>query len=253
MAMVLVPGGTFVMGASADDLLAQADEKPAHEVTVDSFYLDQYEVNVAQYAAFLNTLGAYVQACAGFTCVWTLFETSFSHLTQTTEGTFIPEPGFSAYPINHVSWYGAAAYCEWTGSRLVTEAEWEYAARGSTGYLYPWGNEPPSETLALYGFTDLRDLQPVTSFPDGVTPLGVYGLAGSMWEWTADWYDDEYYVNSPAMNPTGPDTVTTAGHVLRGGGWRSPAEDLRATNRQPARPATFERDRGFRCGRGIGE
>ena len=253
MMMVLVPGGIFTMGASADDAAAQADERPTHRVTLDSFYLDQYEVNVGQYAAFLNTLGAYVQTCDGFTCVWTLFETSFSHLTQTVEGTFIAEPGFALYPINHVSWYGAAAYCEWVGARLPTEAEWEYAARGSSGYLYPWGNEPPSDTLALYGQAVLDDLQPVTSFPDGITPLRLYGLAGGMWEWTTDWYEAEYYVNSPTLNPTGPDMVTAEGHVVRGGGWLSQPEELRATNREPMRPATFERDIGFRCGRSVEE
>jgi serine/threonine protein kinase len=249
MPMVLVPGGTFVMGAGEADTEAQADEKPAHSVTVDSFYLDQYEVNVSQYAAFLNSLGSYVQQCYGFTCVWTLFESSFTYLTQNTDETFAARPGFDEYPVNYVSWYGAAAYCEWVGARLPSEAEWEYAARGSEGYLYPWGDEAPSDTLALFGRTALADLQPVTHFPDGVTPLEIYALSGTMWEWTNDWYDAEYYATSPELNPTGPETVTTAGRVLRGGGWRSPALDLRATNRQPMRPATFERDIGFRCGR----
>lgn len=249
MPMILIPGGSFTMGAAADDPDAQPDELPAHEVTLNSFYLDQYEVNVTQYAAFLNSLGGYVQRCDGFTCAWTLFESSFTYLAQNSDGTFLAEPGFEAYPVNYVSWYGAAAYCEWVGARLPTEAEWELAARSPAHYLYPWGNEPPSETLALYGGIDVRDLQPVTNYPDGVTPLQIYGLAGSMWEWTADWYDADYYTSSPSSNPTGPETVTTEGRVLRGGGWRNTPLELRATNRQPARPATFERDIGFRCGR----
>lgn len=249
MPMVLVPGGSFMMGASDTDANAQADENPAHSVTVDSFYLDQYEVSVSQYAIFLNTLGSYVQQCYGFTCIWTLFESSFTYLTQNTDETFAAQPGFADYPVNYVSWYGAAAYCEWVGARLPSEAEWEYAARGSEGYLYPWGNEPASDTLALFGRNVLADLQPVTHFPDGATPLEIYALSGTMWEWTNDWYDAEYYATSPELNPTGPETVTTAGRVLRGGGWRSLALELRATNRQPMRPATFERDIGFRCGR----
>ena len=80
MPMVLVPGGSFVMGASATDVEADPDEQPTHEVILDSFYLDQYEINVAQYAAFLNANDGYVQACAGFTCAWTLFESSFTYL-----------------------------------------------------------------------------------------------------------------------------------------------------------------------------
>lgn len=249
MPMVLVPGGVFLMGAAADDPEAEPDELPAHEVTLNSFYLDQYEVSVSQYAAFLNTVGGYVQSCDGFTCVWTMFESSFTYLAQNNDGSFLAQPGFEAYPVNHVSWYGAAAYCESVGARLPTEAEWEFAARTSERYRYPWGDEPPSETLALFGGADVRDLQPVTNYPDGVTSLHVYGMAGSMWEWTADWYDADYYANSPVVNPPGPEMVTAEGRVLRGGGWRDDPLELRATNRRPARPATFERDIGFRCGR----
>lgn len=253
MPMVLVPGGSFTMGAAADDAAAQADEKPAHLVTLDSFYLDQYEVTVSQYAAFLNSQGGYVQRCNGFTCAWTQFETSFSYLIQNSDGTFAAQSGFADYPVNHISWYGAAAYCTWAGARLPTEAEWEYAARGTIGYLYPWGNEEPSDMLALYGGFDLRDLQSVTALPDGATPLGILGLAGSMWEWTADWYAADFYQASPTINPTGPATPTSEGRVLRGGGWLNPAEELRATNRYFRRPATFERDIGLRCGRNESE
>lgn len=249
MPMVLVPGGVFLMGAAAGDPEAEPDELPAHEVTLNSFYLDQYEVSVSQYATFLNTVGGYVQSCDGFTCVWTLFESSFTYLAQNNDGTFLAQPGFEEYPVNHVSWYGAAAYCESVGARLPTEAEWEFAARTSARYRYPWGDELPSETLALFGGVDVRDLQPVTSYPDGVNSLQVYGMAGSMWEWTADWYDADYYANSPVVNPPGPEMVTAEGRVLRGGGWRDDPLELRATNRRPARPATFERDIGFRCGR----
>ncbi len=253
MPMVLVPGGSFVMGASATDVEADPDEQPTHEVILDSFYLDQYEINVAQYAAFLNANDGYVQACAGFTCAWTLFESSFTYLMQNADGSFVAQTGFADYPVNYVSWYGAAAYCDWVLARLPTEAEWEYTARGLEGYRYPWGNEQPSNTLALFGRTDFQAIQPVTSYPDGVTPLHVYGLAGSMWEWTSDWYDAAYYTTSPTLNPTGSATVTTAGRVLRGGGWRDEPLALRATNRQAMRPATFERDIGFRCGRSVGE
>lgn len=245
--MVLIPGATFMMGAAADDEAAAADERSLHQVTVDPFYIDRYEVSVAQYAAFLNTLGDYVNACNGYTCLSTSFETIFSHLTDELEG-YVAEPGFADYPVNNVSWHGANAYCEWVGGRLPTEAEWELAARGGDGRLYPWGDTPPDATLAVFD-TIFANVQPVDSLPAGASPFDLHHMAGNVWEWVADGYDPIYYDLSPDLNPIGPAVNAFDDRVLRGGGYDSPAEDLRASNREPGVPTEFRGvpNVGFRC------
>lgn len=249
MPMVQIPAGTFMMGAADDDPLAEEDEKPAHSVTLSTFYLDQYEVSTLQYALFLNELGSYVNTCNGYLCLSTQFETTDSHLAFTLNGEFTAESGFENYPINNVSWHGASAYCAWTGGRLPTEAEWEWAARGENGRIYPWGNEPPTEAVALFE-TNFDAFLPVNSLPDGSSPFTIYHMAGSVWEWVADAYDAAYYQTSPPENPTGPEAgIYEPERVLRGGGYDSPAEDLRVSNRQvgDARNILNIPNVGFRC------
>ncbi|MCA9960180.1 MAG: SUMF1/EgtB/PvdO family nonheme iron enzyme, partial [Anaerolineales bacterium] len=247
MSMVLIPATTFIMGAADGDEAAEADERPSHSVTLDSFYIDQHEVTVAQYAAFLNELGGYVNACNGYTCLSTQFETTNSYLTD--NGTsYIAQPGFADYPINNVSWYGAQAYCTWVGGRLPTEAEWELAASGGNGSIFPWGDAEPDETRAVFGGT-FTNLQTVTMPTNGYTDNGITGLAGNVWEWVADSYDETYYATSPSTNPTGPAVGTLAPHVLRGGGYDSNIAELRTTNRENALPNEFRGipNVGFRC------
>ena len=235
------------MGARDDDTAASADERSQHEVTVDAFAIDLYEVSVAQYADFLNTLGEYVNACNGFTCLSTRFETTRSYLTDEQTG-YLPVEGFGDYPINNVSWHGANAYCEWVGGRLPTEAEWELAATGGDGRFYPWGDDEATTNLAVFDGT-FASLQPVTSLSESVSPFGLHHMAGNVWEWVADGYDPIYYDRSPAENPTGPAVSVTDDRVLRGGGYDSPAEDLRTTNRASERAPEFRTipNTGFRC------
>ncbi|MCB8926544.1 MAG: SUMF1/EgtB/PvdO family nonheme iron enzyme [Ardenticatenaceae bacterium] len=252
MPQVIIPATTFLMGARDEDELAESDERSRHEVTVDAFAIDLYEVSVAQYAAFLNTLGSYVNACNGFTCLSTNFETTASYLTDDTI-EYVPIEGFGDYPINNVSWHGANAYCQWVGGRLPTEAEWELAAGGGDGRFYPWGDElviDDEGTIPAVFAGTFDNLQPVNSLPEGASPFGVYHMAGNVWEWVADGYDAIYYDRSPSENPTGPDEVrVTDDYVLRGGGYDSLAEELRTTNRASERAPEFRLipDVGFRC------
>lgn len=253
-AMVVIPASTFMMGALDEDEMAGDGERPLHEVTLDSFQIDQFEVTVAQYAAFLNDKGSYVGVCNGFTCLSTGFETSNSHLiNDTNTGDYIAQPGQENTPINNVSWHGADEYCNWVGARLPTEAEWELAARGTHRRLYPWGSEPPYKTRVLFNAT-FDDLLPVDALPEGVSPFQVYGLAGSMWEWVADEYSDTFYAESPAENPANLSAFRVTDRVLRGGGYRSAASELRATNRIPGDPIVYQDipDVGFRCASSIG-
>jgi formylglycine-generating enzyme required for sulfatase activity len=252
MVMILIPPTTFTMGAGEEDSEAEEDERPAHEITLDGYYIDQYEVSVSQYALFLNDNGGYVNACSGFTCLSTQFETAVSYLVEQPDG-FQSQAGFATYPINNVSWFGAQAYCQWAGGRLPTEAEWELAARGTDGRLFPWGSQPPDERRAVFGSTLFTALQPVAALAGGQSAYTLFGMAGSLWEWVSDGYDSQYYNISPAQNPTGPQLSMLAPRVLRGGGYTSPAADLRASNRHSQFPNEFRQipDIGFRCAQSI--
>lgn len=252
MPMRLIPSGTFLMGSADDDFLANFDETPQREVTMDQFYIDQYEVSVEQYAAFLNRIGTYINACDFHDCVLPRSLAGYTaYLTEQDlgDGTvqYTPLTGFSTYPVNHVSWYGATMYCQAMGARLPTEAEWEYAARGEDGRIYPWGNEPPNETLATFNSDSFDNMKPVDALPDGISPFGIYNMAGSLWEWTADYYDEQYYQEAPSENPPGPETGLA--RVIKGGAWpfNNQAERLRAANRNQLDPAFISSTVGFRC------
>jgi formylglycine-generating enzyme required for sulfatase activity len=255
MVMVLIPAGIFLMGSEEDDVNAGGDEKPQHEVALSSFYLDKYEVSVGQYALYLNELGAYSRACNQSDCALPRETAGFrSYLIAETQedGTllFSAMAGFANYPVNFVSWYGANNYCQYWGARLPTEAEWEYAARGTDGRTYPWGNFEPDTLRAIFNSESYENVKPVDALPDGASPFGIFAMAGSMWEWTADWYTPDYYSNSPAENPTGPEGTE---RVMRGGGWpnNNLADRLRSANRSASAPDLMSASIGFRCARTL--
>lgn len=248
MPMVFIPGGTFQMGAGLEDEFAQEDEMPAHPVTLSPYFIDQFEISVAQYVAFLQTLGDYVDSCLGYTCMHTQFETQNSHVQVLVDGTYQVEAGFEDYPVNHISWHGAKAYCEWANGRLPTEAEWEYAARGIDGRMFPWGNNLPEAEHALFN-TTFNALTPRGSHPNGASPFMVYDMAGSVWEWVEDSYDTFFYVYSPEQNPLSPSDDIRLERVMRGGSFATSSLELRATNRASFSATDFRNipDIGFRC------
>lgn len=248
------------MGSGENDFPAAPDERPQHPVTLDTFYMDQYEVTVEQFAAMLNRLGGYAAACDGFDCGHPRdIAGNSTYLIQEDlgDGTvqFYPLTGFANYPINHVSWHGASFYCQSVGGRLPTEAEWEYAARGTDGRIYPWGSEPPNKEKAVYESESFDDLLPVDALPRGASPFGVFGMSGSMWEWVSDWYQEDYYAEvaaeieagNPAINPPGPESGITK--TMRGGAWPSNnlKDRIRTTNRSSLDPTFFSSTVGFRC------
>jgi formylglycine-generating enzyme required for sulfatase activity len=205
--MVYVPAGTFVMGynepyTNSRGMNERANAMPAHVVHLDAFYIDRYEVTYAEYVRFLNAMGGHELACQGFNCaaVRRLDDPgSYSnrHIVL-KDRQYQVEPGFEDLPMGEVSWYGASAYCAWLGKRLPAEAEWEKAARGTDGRLFPWGDEWDPRGAA--------DPHPhgVGNQAINVSPYGAYDMLGNAVEWVADWYAPNYYAHSPFHNPTGP-------------------------------------------------
>lgn len=222
--MVFIPGGTYWMGAGADE--GATYERPQHAVTLSPFCMDRYEVRVADYRNCVNA-----NAC---TLPYTFRdEQSFNAFCNWGRA------GFDDHPINCVDWDQSTRYCGYRGGRLPTEAEWEWAAGGGSR-LYPWGDAPPSPQLTnlcgeeciaalnargvgqnrqwLVGEQDpWPSTAPVGSFPAGVTPQGLHDMAGNVFEWTADWYSG--YSAVAQANPSGPTSGTN--RVNRGAGWGS--------------------------------
>jgi formylglycine-generating enzyme required for sulfatase activity len=233
---VSVPAGEFEMGA--DDSQASADEKPKHKVHVDAFLIGKYEVTNAQYHAFVKATGhaAPENCCDPKYNLW--------------KGDSVPA-GVEELPVINVNWDDAMAFCKWSGARLPTEAEWEKAARGTDGRIYPWGNEPPSGNRANYSFDPVSvwegpaSLAKKDQYEFGRSPYGVFEMAGNVWEWTLDWYDENYYKNSPAKNPKGPEKGEA--RVIRGASWRNTGDMLRATNRNKHMPGERRVYIGVRC------
>lgn len=218
--MIAIPGATFRMGSDDGD----PDERPAHEVTVASFKIDRFEVTNALFEAFAGATGYQTgNEKNGKPQTWR------SHATAETANN----------PVVMVSWSDAAAYCQWAGKRLPTEAEWEFAARGTDGRTYPWGNEyDPSKFNGKA--SGIRGTVHVGSYPAGASASGADDMAGNVWEWTADWY--QAYPGGAASSFFGEKF-----RVTRGGGWFDEGKQVRAANRSSADPAAANDDLGFRC------
>jgi formylglycine-generating enzyme required for sulfatase activity len=252
MVMVYVPAGEFQMGSDMSDPDADEDEFPQHPVTLDSFWIDQTEVTNAQFAAFLNEQGN--QTEGGVT--WLDLENK-DCLIKWLDGEYGPKSGYADHPVIMVSWYGAVAYCEWAGARLPTEAEWEYAARGPQGFIYPWGDDFDCSRGNFDDETQLDEYvvpggagcdgymrtAPVRSFPDGTSWCKALDMVGNVWEWVADCHG--VYPSAAQANPTGPKEGDHK--VLRGGGWGLNQRNVRAADRSYGTPIDRYDSVGFRC------
>ena len=271
---VSIPGGAFSMGTSPGEV-AQAieecttrdggsclaayseDSYPAHSVTVDSFVIETTEVTFSQYVAFLNVRGpnSHSSGCAGFPCIYSRNESADAVITFDSANYSIVDT-LAQHPVYGVTWYGAREYCEAVGRRLPTEAEWERAARGDDGRIYPWGNVWDNALAKTNRPLDTPPGPfPAGSYPLGLSPYGVADMAGNAAEWVSDWYNERYYAQLAAqaavLNPTGP--VAGLQKVLRGGSWNSVPFFSRAVHRQSSAPSWDAEDSnakrwiGFRC------
>jgi iron(II)-dependent oxidoreductase len=227
--MAFVPAGEFIMGSDSDF----ENERPKHEVFLDAFYIDLFEVTNAQYKEFID---ATEYAVPYVTAFWA---EPFNWRNNT-----YPR-GKGDHPVVLVNWFDAAAYAKWAKKRLPTEAEWEKAARGDDGRVWPWGKTWDVNNCNIReSFINMT--QPVNSFEEGKSPYGCYNMAGNAMEWTDDWYWEDYYKNAPESNPPGPATGTLK--VLRGGAWDSNINlYARAGYRFYLPPNEKKADIGFRC------
>ncbi|MCX5797014.1 MAG: formylglycine-generating enzyme family protein [Elusimicrobia bacterium] len=256
MELVPVPEGSFLMGSAQGSY----DEAPPHKVRLGAFLIDRLEVSNAQFQRFIK-------------------EAAYSPEGPWQRGA---GPGSEELPVRFVTWHDAAAYAAWAGRALPTEAQWEFAARGTDGRTYPWGNEwkegmartapradETKEGLAHVDSDVLAGPARVGSLPQGASPYGALDMAGNVWEWVADWYDRYYYealaARGVARDPKGPEdgappeerfarTGTAAGNerstrkVIRGGGWMEPGqENMRSSKRMWGDPRHWFNDTGFRC------
>ncbi len=217
--MCLIPAGTFQMGSTN----GASDEQPVHAVTLAAFELDEFEVTVSQYAACVTAGGC---TAAGGSAVSSYCNAGVS--------------GRDNHPINCVDWNQATTYCAWAGKRLPTEEEWEYAARGTDGREYPWGNAAPGNQLCWSGGgTNRSSTCAVGSYPSGKSPFGVQDMSGNVWEWVSSLYASSY-----SSQPTG------TARVGRGGSWFSnAASDVRSANRGSHASSRQSFVLGFRCAR----
>jgi formylglycine-generating enzyme required for sulfatase activity len=243
--MVEVPAGTFKMGSAG----GAEDEKPVHEVKLPAFLIGKYEVTNLQFREFIEA-GGYKESKYWKNGGW-----QWKEKNEITAPCFWNDPVWNndKRPVVGISWFEAAAYAEWAGKRLPTEAEWERAARGAGGKIYPWG----SAYLKDYANTGAECTSQVGSFPSGRNLNGSLDMIGNVWEWCSDWYSAEYYTKSPPDSPSGPSRgliytgeagTSQARKVLRGGSFMEPPGNVNACTRKARKPEDrrFEFV-GFRC------
>ena len=253
--MVEVPAGSFLMGSP--DGQGEADEHPQHRVHLRAYCIDRTEVTVRAYRACVE---------AGQCRAETTTSPADSFWSRFCNWN---KPDRNEHPMNCVEWSNADAYCRWRGGRLPTEAEWEFAARGSDGRVYPWGSEAPGPTLLnaaggesrrymeSLGRTDWGVMYegddgwpttaPVGSYPLGASPAGALDMAGNVWEWVSDGYCP--YLAGEVDNPTG--SVEGIQRALRGGGWYiNDPSWVRAPSRNKDTPTFRYYYVGFRCAQG---
>lgn len=232
--LVLIPEGVFPMGVPKAARDGGVDERPNHEVYLDAFYMDKYEVTNMRYLQFVTETG----------------HRPPQHPTDPTknlwQGNMMPET-VGDLPVINVDWYDAEAYCRWAGRRLPTEAEWEKAAKGNHDWRFPWGDVEPTDRHLNFNqvWRGEATLVPVGIYEKGKSPYGVYDVAGNVWEWVADWYDPNYYAKSPKRNPKGPSDGVYK--TVRSSGWQVETPQVRIFTRIKSKPLERNHSTGFRC------
>jgi eukaryotic-like serine/threonine-protein kinase len=232
MRLILIQAGDFLMGVTQADLdslfsmcttckQSQYTDAPQRSVFLDAYRIDETEVTNNQFSLFVEATGYKTDAeKAEFSRVFDPNANSFTRVPSADwrhpQGKEMNLEQLGNYPVIQVSWIDAKAYCTWAGRRLPTEAEWEKAARGTEGFLFPWGNEPPNDQLLNYNRSNGSPM-PVGTYLDGASPYGLMDMAGNVYEWVGDYYSADYYNQMPDHNPSGPTTGDE--RVYKGGSW----------------------------------
>jgi len=216
--LVYIPSSEFVMGNGGFDA-------PIRTVALDGFWM--YETKV--------TNRMYAQCVAVGNC---------TAPTAELGGPVYSNPQYANHPVVGVTWDQSQAYCGWAQGQLPTEAQWEKAARGTGGNVYPWGNDSPACDFLNMSFCSGRTSE-VDAFPDGVSPYGLFDMAGNLFEWVNDWYGETYYSGAPVSNPTGPDSGQY--RSIRGSSFESDFDQVESAMRHFGAQAYHSRDLGFRC------
>lgn len=247
--VLLVPAGEFLMGSTEADVEAAvascrgnadgdpcnvgefSSEMPQRAVYLDAFYVDETEVSNDAYRACVNDGGCDPPDAGRGTY---------------SRDSYYNNRSYGNYPVVYVSWYDARAYCAWAGKRLPTEAEWEKAARGENGRIFPWGNTFQSERANTQD-RGREAITPVGQYSNGASPYGALNMAGNVWEYVDDWFDPDYYQVAPDANPPGPDNSPGGDKVLRSGSYANFRYYARVANRGAVPPNSSTAFRGIRC------
>jgi len=251
--MAYIRGGKFVRGSNFEQNKAAykrckkfdkscklwwfSDEYPLKLVALKTYLIDIYEVSNQKYLEFVQATGhpPALDADCKQGNLWK--GNSFSIVIR-------------RQPVTQVNWYDAEAYCKWKGKRLPTEAEWEKAARGPSGSMYPWGNgSPKGRATYKRKWRGIYTLSSVGIYPGGVSVYGVHDMAGNVWEWVSDWYSRTYYRQGTKKNPQGWEDGKYKS--LRGGSWVNNSDTLRSAFRRWSQPDVKFNDTGFRCARSV--
>ncbi len=227
--MVVIPAGEFFMGSKKEE--GRPDEQPQKKISLDSYEIDVHEVSNDRYLKFIHATSRKEPP------------------NPYSEGLLSAVTGIENLPVVQVTWYDAVDYCRWAGKRLPTEAQWEKAARGDKGLIYPWGSEPPSNKHVNFqkNWEGTQTLWPVDTDNETASPFGLMGMAGNVREWVQDWYSPEYFETAPQKNPQGPQNGILK--VIKGGSWHSFKADLRTASRGKGGFALKTDGIGFRCAR----
>ncbi len=239
--MVFVSAGPFVRGSKDD--VGTEEERPQKTLNIDAFWIDRTEISVADWRKCVEA-----GPCRN---TQKLYREYKAKKKKRPEQCNYGQEGRENHPMNCVSWHGARIYCKWAGKRMPTEAEWEKAARGTDGRLYPWGNQKADCSRAcmikqsLYGCGQRTSCPVKSKGKRGMSPYGAYDMAGSVYEWVADTYTRDFYMNAPQDNPV--NKARTAQRPVRGGAYSSDDDGVRTAKRSSFEAKARTRFVGFRC------
>jgi sulfatase modifying factor 1 len=225
--MKTIPAGEFLMGSKQEE--GRVDERPQRKIYLDAYEIDTHEVSNKRYLNFIRSTGRE------------------DPTNPYSERLLSEQNEVVNLPVVQVTWYDAVDYCRWTGKHLPTEAQWEKAARGVKGLIFPWGSKKPSVKSVNFqkNWEGMKTLWPVSVEIEVSSPYGLKAMAGNVREWVQDWYSPEYFKNAPSSNPQGPGIGILK--VIKGGSWHSFKADIRSASRGKGGFALKTDGIGFRC------